>query len=199
MLLALNAFHISTHDVIIYGSEGEGDTFNEWYESYEKSGSKGIEMVYSIRKKNWYGHLTYSFSQALNDNTVDKYVVPQTTKQYIGIAAHKLTLNTNFNLTPKLSMSPTFVFSSKRYAYTNIDEDGELVSRALDPYLLTNLFFNYRNLFPGFTMGAGVYDLFNVRPEIPQAYNGGLGAYAPVPGRSREFVIKLSYHVNFTK
>ena len=191
--------HISTRDVIIYGSEGEGDTFKEWYESYEKSGSKGVEIVYSIRKKNWYGHLTYSFSQALSDNTVDKYVAPQTAKQYIGIAAHKFTLNTNFYLTPKLSMSPTFVFAGKRYAYTTFNEDEELVSTALDPYMLTNLFFNYRNLLPGLTIGAGAYDLFNSRPEIPQAYNGGSGAYAPIPGRSREFVIKLSYQINFKK
>lgn len=199
MLLALNAFHISTRDVIVYGSEGEGESFDEWYESYDKSGSKGLELVYSIRKKKWYSHLTYSFSQAISDNTVDKYVVPQTSKQYVGMAAHKVTLNTNIYLTPKLSFSPTFVFSGKRYAYTSVDENYEPMASALDPYFLANIFFNYRNLLPGLTAGAGVYDLFNERPGIPQAYNGGLGAYAPIPGRSREWVIKLSYQVNFKK
>ena len=88
MLLSLNAFHISTRDIIIYGSEGEGDTFNEWYENYDKSGSKGLELVYSIRRKKWYSHLTYSFSQALSDNTVDKYVVPQTTKNNTSVLLH---------------------------------------------------------------------------------------------------------------
>jgi outer membrane receptor for ferrienterochelin and colicin len=199
MLLALNAFHISTRDVIVYGSEGEGESFDEWYESYDKSGSKGLELVYSIRKKKWYSHLTYSFSQAISDNTVDKYVVPQTSKQYVGMAAHKVTLNTNIYLTPKLSFSPTFVFSGKRYAYTSVDENYEPMASALDPYFLANIFFNYRNLLPGLTAGAGAYDLFNERPGIPQAYNGGLGAYAPIPGRSREWVIKLSYQVNFKK
>ncbi len=33
--LRVNVFHISTKDVIIYGSSGEGDEFNEWYENYE--------------------------------------------------------------------------------------------------------------------------------------------------------------------
>jgi outer membrane cobalamin receptor len=84
MLLAVNAFHISSRDIIIYGSSGEGDEFEEWYESYEKSGSSGFEIVYSIRKKKWYTHLTYSFSRALSDNTVDKYVVSQTDRQFVG-------------------------------------------------------------------------------------------------------------------
>ncbi len=199
MLLSLNAFHISTRDVIVYGSEGEGDDFVEWYESSEKSGTKGVEIVYSIRKKKWYTHLTYSFSQALADNAVEKYWVPQTSKQYAGMAAHKITLNTNVYLTPNLSFSPTMIYIGKRYAYTTSDENYELISNALDPYTLVNVFLNYKNLLPGFTLGAGVYDLFNERPLMPQPYNGGLGAYAPIPGPSREYVVKLSYQVNFKK
>ena len=199
MLLALNAFHISTRDVIIYGSQGEGDDFAEWYESYDKSGSKGIELVYSIRKKNWYSHLTYSFSQAISDNAVDKYAVPQTRKQYVGMSRHKFTFNTNVYITPKLSFNPTLIAASKRYAYGAFDENEELISIAMDPYVLMNVFFNYRNLLPGLTMGAGVYDIFNENAGVPQAYNGGMGAYSAIPGRSREYVIKLAYQVDFKK
>jgi len=199
MLLSVNAFHISTRDIIIYGSKGEGDTFKEWYENYPKAGSKGIELVYSIRRKHWYGNVTYSFSQAINDNSVDKYVVSQTKKQYVGFASHKVTLNTNFYLTSKFSFNPTFIFVGKRYAYTTFDADGNPVSTALDPYVLANGFLNYKDLVPGLTLGAGVYDVFNVHPAIPQAYNGGAGAYAPIPGRSREYVVKLSYQINFQK
>jgi outer membrane cobalamin receptor len=197
MLLAINAFHISTRDIIIYGSEGEGDTFNEWYENYDKSGSKGVEIIYSVRKKNWYTHLTYSFSQAISDNTVDKYAVPQTSKQYVGMMAHKFTLNTNVYMTPKLSINPTIIYGGKRYAYTTVNEDYEPVSNELKPYLLTNIFLNYRGLLTGMTLGAGVYDLLNERPAIPQAYNGGTGAYAPIPARSREYIVKLAYQINF--
>ncbi|HTE31715.1 MAG TPA: TonB-dependent receptor plug domain-containing protein [Chryseolinea sp.] len=199
MLLAVNAFSISTKDVIIYGSQGEGDSFEEWYESSSKSGSRGMEVVYSIRKKAWYGQLTYSFSQAINDNTVDSYVVSQTNKQYAGMLAHKITLNANFNLTPKLTLNPTFIFGGKRYAFTEIDLNGDPISTELDPYVLSNIFLNYNDLLPGLTLGAGVYDLLNQRPGIPQAYNGGAGAYGPIPGRSREYVVKLSYQINFKK
>jgi outer membrane receptor protein involved in Fe transport len=64
----------------------------------------------------------------------------------------------------------------------------------LDPYVLANAFLNYRNALPGLTVGAGAYDIFNAKPAIPQAYNGD---YAPIPGRSREYVVKLSYQLNF--
>lgn len=196
MLLAVNAFSITTKDIIIYGSDDDG---GEWYENYKKSGSRGVEIVYSIRKKNWYGHLTYSYSQAISSNAVDKYVVPQTSKQYVGFPSYKITLNTNVYLTPNLSLNPTFVFAGKRYAYTIIDEEEEPVATTLDPYLLTNVFLNYKELLPGLTVGAGVYDAFNERPSIPEAYNGGSGAYAPIPGRSREYIVKVAYQINFKK
>lgn len=199
MLLAVNAFHISSKDVIIYGSSGEGDEFEEWYENYEKSGTTGFEVVYSIRKKNWYAHLTYSYARALSDNTVDKYEVPQTSRQYVGFPAHKVTLNTNINLTSKITFNPTLIYAGKRYAYAILDQDELPQSAELDPYVLLNIFINYRNVVPGLTFGAGVYDLLNEKPGIPQAYNGGDGAYVPVPGRSREYVVKLSYQLNFKK
>lgn len=199
MLLAVNAFSITTKDIIIYGSTGEGDSFDEWYENYKKSGSRGVEIVYSVRKKNWYGHLTYSYSQAISSNAVDKFSVPQTSKQYVGFPSYKITLNTNVYLTPNLSLNPTFVFAGKRYAYTTLSDEEEPVATTLDPYLLTNVFLNYKELLPGLTIGAGVYDAFNERPSIPQAYNGGSGAYAPIPGRSREYIVKVSYQINFKK
>jgi len=196
MLLAVNAFSISTKDILLYSSEGVDDDFVEWYENEEKSGSQGLEVVYSIRKKNWYAHVTYSFSRAIRDNTVAVYEVPQTSKQYIGFPMSKVTLNTNFNVTSKLTFNPTFIYASKRYAYTTLDDDENPVCTELDPYVLANAFLNYSNLLPGLILGVGVYDIFNAKPAIPQAY---LGDYAPIPGRSREYVVKLSYQLNFKK
>jgi len=63
--------------------------------------------------------------------------------------------------------------------------------------LLVNAFLNYRGLFgSGFNIGVGAYDITNERPGIPQGYNGG---YAPIPGRSREYVVKISYQLSFKK
>jgi hypothetical protein len=112
---------------------------------------------------------------------------------------HKVTLNTNFYITKSLSFDPTFVYAGKRYAYTTTVLNGNDVvplMTKLNPYLLMNVFLNYKNILPGLTAGIGAYDVFNRRPPIPQAYNGG---YAPIPGRSREYVVKLYYQLNFKK
>lgn len=196
MLLSLNAFSITTHDVLIFGSEGVGDDYNEWYSNESKSGTNGVELVYSIRKKGWYSNLTYSFSQAIDGNTVETYKVPQTIKQYVGFAKHKLTLNTSFSITSSLTFNPTFVYMGKRYAFTELDENEESVSTEMDPYLLANVFLNWRDLLPGLTAGLGVYNLLDENASVAQAYNG---YYAPIPGRSREYVIKIYYQLNFKK
>jgi outer membrane cobalamin receptor len=182
MLLAVNAFTLRTNDVIIYNS-----TENS-YANFSRSGSKGIELVYSIRKTGWYSHLTYSYSQA-GRNTVDIYVVPQTDKQFIGLPSHKVTLNTNINLTRKITFNPSFISVGQRYGHTEPD-----VVTKLDPYFLVNSFVNFRHIVTGLNAGFGVYDLLNEQPAIPQAY---IGNFAAVPGRSRELIVKLSYQLNF--
>jgi outer membrane receptor for ferrienterochelin and colicin len=210
MLLTINGYSITTKNILTYGSQGTaGVDFVEWYANATKSGTRGFEAVYSIRRKKWYANLTYSFSQAIKvDSSLITYVVPQTSKQYVGFPARKVTLNTCFNLLPKFTFNPSFIFGGTRYAYTdfvvvkdsNGDDKNVTVSNKLNPYLLANIFFNYKDIVKGLTVGAGVYDIFNQRPSIPQAYNGGYGdgyGYAPIPGRSREYVLKLSYQLNF--
>lgn len=196
MLLSLNAFSITTHDVLIYGLDDKEGKFEEWYENFSKSGSRGIELVYSIRRKNWYGNITYSYNQAISASTVDTYRIPQSSKQYVGMPIHKFTANGSINLTKNFTFNPTLIYAGNRYAYTTIDGDGNPVVTSLGSYTLAHTFFNYRDVLPGLTCGAGVYDLFNERPAIPQAFNGG---YAPIPGRSREYVLKISYQINFKK
>lgn len=195
MLLAVNTFRITTRNIIIYGSD---EDFNEWYENYDKSGTEGVEIVYNLRKKNWYTNFSYSFSRAISDNTVEKYNVAQTKNQYVGIAAHKFTLNTNVYVAPWFSVNPTIIHSGKRYAYLSYAD--EPTAEELKPYTLVNVFLNFKpQSFRGFTAGVGVYDLLNERPLIPQAYAGGAGSYAAIPGRSREYVVKISYQIPFSK
>jgi outer membrane cobalamin receptor len=191
MLLSLNAFSINTRKVIIYRYDGVLDI--DWYENFKKTGSKGVELIYSVQQKRWNARLTYTYtaSQKTDSST---YYVPQTKTSYMGFPKHKVVLVSSIDLTKKLSLNPTLVASGNRYAYTKLDADGNPVSNKLPGYVLLNIFFNYSNLVPGLNAGLGVYDLLNERPGIPQPYNGG---YLPIPCRSREFVVKLSYQFNF--
>lgn len=211
MLLAVNLYSLDTKNVIVYATSVDNPDGS--YENFSRTGSSGLEVVYSIRKKNWYTTLTYSQSRASEKNTVDSYAVEGHSSQFVGIANQKITLNTNINVGNHVTINPTVMYSGPRYAYTQLgtvdeDEDGEadvddegneiLVPTIgkLDEYVLLNVFLNYRNVVQGLNIGAGIYDMLNERPVIPQAYNGD---YAPVPGRSREFVIKMSYQLDFKK
>ncbi|HEY0771561.1 MAG TPA: hypothetical protein VGD31_14650, partial [Sphingobacteriaceae bacterium] len=193
--LAVNAYSLTTNNILTYGSEGEGADFVEWYENATKMGTRGLELIYNIRKSAWYANFSYSFSRAIGgDQTVEAYIVPQTDKQYAGMLAHKFTLNSSFNVTRSVSFNPSFIYGGKRYAYTQLEENGEGIASQLDPYLLANAFVNFRNVLPGFTAGIGMYDILNEQPPIPQAYNGG---YLPIPARGREYVVKISYRLDF--
>jgi outer membrane cobalamin receptor len=206
MLLSINGFNLSTADIMIYGLNPDG---SEFYKNYDKTGSQGVEAVYSYRKKNWYANVTYSFAQAINDNTVDVYRVAQTNNQYAGQLAQKLTINSCITLMKGLTVNPSLIFGGKRFAYTNFDEsldsNGDLVkvpvSTQLNAYTLANLFINYQNILKsGITIGLGAYDLFNERPDIAQAYyTDSAPVLGSIPGRSREYVLKVSYQLDFKK
>lgn len=191
MLFSINAFWLNTDKVIIYQYLGPG---NEGYQNFNKSGSSGIELVYSLRKKNWNLNLNYSYAHANGNSDVDNYKAPQTKNQFVGMPASKAVAIVNYFLTKNLSWNATLIYSSKRYAYTYQDVSQNPVATTLDPYMLVNSFLNYET--SRFVFGLGAFDIFNQKPVIPQAYNG---TQAPIPGRSREFVVKVSYQLNFKK
>ncbi|MGC4022121.1 MAG: TonB-dependent receptor plug domain-containing protein [Cyclobacteriaceae bacterium] len=191
MLFSVNAFWLNTNNIIIYQYQSDG---TEGYQNYKRSGSHGLEFVYSFRRKNWNMNVNYSLALANTNSTVDTYKVPQTNNQFAGMSMHKAVGTFNYLLTKNLSLNVTMIYGGKRYAYTNLDVSQNPVSTQLDPYLLANSFLNYET--SGFVIGAGVYDIFNQKPVIPQAYNG---YYAPIPGRSSEFVLKVSYQLSFKK
>jgi len=191
MLLSINGFTLNTNNVIIYEYVSLDQ---QVYQNYRRSGSSGIEVVFNLRKKKWDLNINYSYARANHNSTVDNYKVPQTSNQFVGIAAHKGVAVFNYSVTKNISFNTTLIFSSKRFAYTANDLNGAPAATQLDPYLLINSFVNYQS--GGFMVGFGGYDLLNQKPAIPQAYNGN---YAPIPGRSSEFVIKVSYQLNFKK
>jgi outer membrane cobalamin receptor len=191
MLLSLNAFDIGTKDVIVYGYDAVNDI--ESYSNFKKTGSRGLEAIYSIHQKKWSAKLSYSMATAKKTDP-STYYVPQTNSQYLGFSKNIFTLNASFDLTKKLSLNSTIIASGKRYAYTELGMNDEPVSNELPAYTLVNCFLNYSNLIKGLNAGIGVYDLFNERPGIAQPYNGD---FLPIPGRSREFVVKLWYQLNF--
>lgn len=213
MLLSANAFSLNTDNVIIYipvTDPADPASTIDSYKNYDRSGSKGVELQYSYRKGRNYLNLGYSLSVANGNSSVDKYTVPQTNGQFVGQLKDKLTLSGSWSISELFSINPSLIVGGKRYAYTELkvvgqdvngDDIKEPVATELPSYALINLFLNYKNCgIKGLTVGAGAYDLLDQRPSIPQMYNGGSsGIYAPIPLRSREFVVRIMYQLNFKK
>lgn len=202
MLLTANAFRVKTRDVIVYFSEQISvDEYFDGYQNFERSGTSGVELLYSIRQKKWYSSLSYSYYAASKKNTVEAYRVDGQDRVSLGFPSHKITLNGSVSLSKNITFNPSMTYASKRYAYQHVEEDEEqelyAVQSAVDPYVLCNVFVNFRDLaLKGLDVGVGVYDIFDQRPPIIQPYNGD---YAPIPALSREFTAKLVYHFDFNR
>jgi outer membrane cobalamin receptor len=198
MLLSVNAFNVQTKDVIIYFSDILDDSLStviEEYRNYDLTGSRGMEAVYQLRKERWHLNLGYSFYRALSNGTAEAYHVPGKPNVYLAFPAHKVTLQGSVAPTRHLRLNPSILYFSERYGFTALDSDGSPVLARLAPQVLANLYVSYDDLFvKGLDVGVGAYNLFNSRQPLPRAYQGEID---PTPGRSRELLLKLTYHLSF--
>ncbi|WPP49938.1 TonB-dependent receptor plug domain-containing protein [Catalinimonas niigatensis] len=195
MLLSSNFFHIRTRDVIIFGFDVA--TKEESYMNYERMGTQGMEVEYKIKKNLWNASVTYSFYQALSDNTVETYQVEGKEHLNLGIPAHKIGLSSSFRIRKSFFVSPSLVHRSIRYAYKELDEEENPILGSLEANTQLNMYLHHDNLLvDGLTLGFGVYNLLNQDASIPQPYHGG---FSPIPVSGREFTLKLLYHLNFSQ
>jgi outer membrane receptor for ferrienterochelin and colicin len=118
------------------------------------------------------------------------------------LANHKLNINANYYITRNFSANVTAIFYGKRYGYDilftgpgKFDVDGQLIRRS--PVALANLYFHYQHLFTkGLELGVGAYNLFNSKYDFLQP---NFALNTPVPGPSREIIVKAGYSFEFRK
>ncbi|MDO1450903.1 TonB-dependent receptor plug domain-containing protein [Rhodocytophaga aerolata] len=193
MLLTANVYDITTFHPIVYFVDEE--TAAEGYANFARTGTRGIELEYKVKDQWGYINLNYSFYTAANKNRIDTYAVSGQPNLMLAFAGHKLNVNSSFILYKGLSINPSGTFMSKRFGYAYNAESNSGMLQSFDPVVLANLFVQYENLWEKrVTVGAGVYDLLNKQFQFIQPYNSG---HAPLPGPGREFVLKLSYSLNF--
>ena len=197
MLLTANVFNIKSKDTIIYGVLPTALLSQDQnYYNAAKSDTRGVEV--EARWKDTWGYVTtnYSYYRVIQDSLNDfKALNYQTgedhSKERLAFASHKASLNSSFNITPKLSLNPSLVWYGSRYGYNQTSDSGQLMLAKYKPTLLANLFLRQQDfLTKNLDVGIGVYNLLNKDFEFIQPYNSG---HAPLPDKSREFILNFSY------
>ncbi len=186
--LGANLYEIRVRRPIFYfyDTEIEIDTFRNLHDL----GSRGIELEGRLHGRA--GQLTARHSYCTATERDDGcYAAPGDEDLFLAFPAHKLTLSASLPVTHALSVNPSLIWTSARYAYDHYDAQAEtpLASR-LPPEAVTHLYLLYEGLFGGaLDVGLGVYDLFAAQHDFVQPCNG---LHAPLPGPGREFVLKVS-------
>lgn len=192
MILTANLFDITTRDPIIY--YGISDT-EQGYGEAEATGTRGIEADFRYKESWGFVNVNWAFYTASGKFQLETYEVPDNPSFHLAFPAHKLNLNSSYMITKNLSVNPSVLFRGKRYGYNSYDAlTGEYIIKEFDPSIFLNLFISYeiKNL----SAGLGVYNLLNQEMMIIQPYNS---FHAPLPGPSREIIVKLGYNFNFRK
>ncbi|MGB3617519.1 MAG: TonB-dependent receptor plug domain-containing protein, partial [Catalinimonas sp.] len=214
-----NLFHVRTRDPIVFTLFSDAELREAFgpnlgiqtYQNADRSGTSGLEL--ELRTKDHWGHVNvnYSFYTALGQPVPSVYRVGdfnldpnertvRNRAMLLGFPNHKLNVNALYYLRRGFSVNLTGTLMGDRYTYlpTYTDPEdpmtltGELVR--LPPEYLANLFFRYENLItPGLTLGAGVYNLLDRNFQFLQPY---FGLEPPLPGPTREWVVKLQYDLH---
>ncbi|HEV7230494.1 MAG TPA: TonB-dependent receptor plug domain-containing protein [Bacteroidia bacterium] len=196
-ILTVNLYHISTLDPIVYYVAGVN---TDAYANFGHSGTKGIEAEY--KTKHHWGYLTmnYAFYTTQGMNEVSNYQVPGKSDILLAFPAHKANLTASIRLSKHLSFNPSVLFRSESYGYTrNPDslQTGTPILTRFKPQVFTNIYLNANDVFvKGLSIGLGVFDLFNEKTLYLQPYNG---PHAPLPGTSREFLVRIRYDLAIRK
>lgn len=187
-IITANFFNIDTRDPIVYFYD---DSLGDRYANYDATGSRGIEAEYRIRKNWGYVIANYSFYTTEGKKKISYYAIPKKFDVLLAFPAHKANLSAWVKAGKNLGISATVSFIGERYGYASIDSSENSVAEKFNPALLANFFISYNNfLVKGLSFGIGCYDILDSKYKFIQPYNG---YHAPLPGPSREFIVKIIY------
>lgn len=195
MFFTLNIFDITTRNTIIYDVDTSiiNTGVPDGYINADASGSQGLELEYKIAELWGNVNLSYSFYTKQNKPDVSYYKDPINNKQSLGFGSNKLSINSSFNITKTFYISPSIIYKSKKTGITGISGEEEYIYEQLPETYVFNMFIGKDHfLIKNLKTSVGAYNIFNEKIKYVQPYASG---HAPLPGMSREFLIRLSYQL----
>ncbi|MCE1189344.1 MAG: TonB-dependent receptor plug domain-containing protein [Ignavibacteria bacterium] len=188
MNFVVNAFQEKIEKPIIFFNDTVLNAYA--YQNADPISTFGLEAEYRYRNKYISAVCSYSFYKA-DKNNVPSYQVQQDDNLLLGLPQHKIGFSVTWFIPEKKSLNISGTWLSKRYYYaTESGFDRESPSK-----FLLNIFYSHKDfLLEGLHLGAGVYDILNVQYQFLQPY---VGTNSPMPGPTREYLIRLSYQYDF--
>ncbi|PIP79051.1 MAG: hypothetical protein COW84_10355 [Gammaproteobacteria bacterium CG22_combo_CG10-13_8_21_14_all_40_8] len=203
LMLTANVYDIKITDPILYFF-----ITADSYRNYPEVGTRGIEL--ESRYKDDWGYLTVNFSHyEVHNNQVDQYAVQAidpdleddfkplvTNNQLLGVAPNKLTLNSSVKIAENWLLNSSAILEGSKYAYVGVtqDDDEQLIADKLSSTLLVNVNLVRKKLWNNqLDLQFGVFNLLDERVNYVQPYHDGF--HAALPGSSREFFVRLKYHI----
>lgn len=193
-IISVNVFDIQTSQPIVYYTSLDNGN-NEFYTNFGSSGSQGIEAEYKY-KSNWVQvNVNYAFYSTANKTKIPTY---QTVESYslLAFANHRINFWSQFNFNTHFSANMSASYYSKRWYVSGYETSGNSILDQAKPVLLLNCFLQFKSEKKGLNIGVGVFDLLNEKFAFIQPYDGG---HAPLPGPSREIVVRIQYNLTFKK
>jgi outer membrane cobalamin receptor len=197
--LSVNGFYTLLVAPITYGYDATTNT-----ESYRNGGAlstAGAEALLKLRGSRGHLNVSYSLAVPVVAQDVDTYLRPdgRATPTLLGMPTHKVTLSGKLVMDKHLSVGGSAVFLGDRYAFTAATDllDGTGTVGWISPTLLLTAWLGIDAIgVPGLSAQLGVGNVLDANVLYVQPYNGGM---APMPGRGREYFLRLSYALEFLK
>jgi outer membrane cobalamin receptor len=203
--LSINVFDTKIKDPIVHNST------LRLYSNYNESGTKGFEIEYKVKYQWLTLNTNYSFYSVQGKKKIEAF----TTKKFLStdvllptgeeanknillaFPAHKVSINAVIKFTKRISFSPTAVYMSERYGYEpqETSQPGQytLTLHRYKGSILANAYLSFDTSIPGFSMGAGIYNMLNTQYSY---LTPSLSRNGSLPISSREFLLRLSYRLN---
>lgn len=184
MFVTINVFDNKVSNPIVFNQLNDIEN----YVNDDRSGTRGGEFEFRVKNKVGYFTANYSYYQT-HKQRVDIYRVPVNPNLTLAFPAHKVTVTGSVNITKKISINPVFVLYSERYGYNSLEQ-----LYRVKPTCLLSAYINYENVLNGLSIGAGVFDILGQNYQFIQAHRSFSD---PLPGPSREYMVRLRYKFSF--
>jgi outer membrane receptor for ferrienterochelin and colicins len=196
--LSVNGFYTALVAPITYGYDSL--TAVETYRNAGAISTAGAEALLKLRGGRGHLNVSYSLAVPVVAIDVDTYLRPdgRSTPTLLGMPTYKVTLFGKLIMNEHFSLGGSAMLLGDRYAFTSASEllDGTGRIGWVGEALLLTGWLGADNVLPGLSLQLGVGNVLDANVQLVQPYDGGM---APMPGRGREYFVRVNYALEFLK